>query len=266
MIQLDADGPKSVGAVIGANVRRRREAAGVTQVELVDRVRGMGVVLHRARLVELEAGARAEIGMAEMLALAAALRCGLAELFEGDGWILIGPDGLLVAREQLREIYRGTSVETARFLLRKRGQPGLGELYLIVGSGEEFTSPLASSISENLGHSIAKTQLAERFPDASPTVVEWDQLRTVMDRLMPTPRDDARSAALEHVVERLVTDVAVVEDLAERLWGHHFDEEHRARMADADALPARSRGVRKGHVTRAMERELRAALEGRKGI
>lgn len=259
---------RTAGAVIGENVRRLRRAAGLSQSEVVDRVRGMRLVIHRSRLVELENGGRAEIGLAEMLALAAALRCALKDFFAGEGWVLLHPAELLMSRQQLRAVYGGCPAEEAYFGLLMSGQPGLENPSLVRGTGRQLTSPLAVAISTARSQCAAQgQQFAERLqrPGTQMSQVEWDDLEQMPEVFLPSPLGDEDSAIAALVAHRVGIGVSELSALSKELWGHSFAEEHKARLRAAGHPSGRSRGVAKGHVTRRMQQEIRDAYTAYRG-
>lgn len=68
--------------LVGERVRKLRDAAKLSQEALSARCQTLGWVINRGTFAKIEAGLR-RVNDAEVLVLAKALRCGVADLFEG---------------------------------------------------------------------------------------------------------------------------------------------------------------------------------------
>lgn len=96
---------QTLGKVVGANVRRLRQAQDSTLEDLARAVRGLGIDWSVSRVVAIERGTR-EPKLASLLVLAKALNCGMADLLETDArYIELGT--VAVYAQHLREMFAG---------------------------------------------------------------------------------------------------------------------------------------------------------------
>lgn len=98
---------RSVGAVVGTNVRRLREERLLTQAELVHLLGEMGMGWPRTKLSALEAGSRPQVSLADAILMAAALEVPVADLLVGTGVVEMAPSN---STSSLEGVHRFLSV------------------------------------------------------------------------------------------------------------------------------------------------------------
>lgn len=91
----------TLGAVAGANVRRRRKDLGVSQEDLAERLSARGLVWQRQRVVELEAGRRPGLPLGELLTLAAVCETTVDDLLQSEADILLYPVPAILSSNML---------------------------------------------------------------------------------------------------------------------------------------------------------------------
>jgi transcriptional regulator with XRE-family HTH domain len=101
---------KTLGAVVGENVRRLRERRALTQHELAQVWKRQGLDWARSKIAALEAGHRARVDCAELVMMAAGLGATVAELLEGEGEVHLTPHPRIIDRESLRSVFSGARV------------------------------------------------------------------------------------------------------------------------------------------------------------
>jgi transcriptional regulator with XRE-family HTH domain len=101
---------KTLGAVVGENVRRLREERSLTQHELAQVWKRQGLKWARSKIAALEAGNRPRVDCAELVMMAAGLQATVAELFEGSGEVHLTPHPIIVDREWLRAAFNSTQM------------------------------------------------------------------------------------------------------------------------------------------------------------
>lgn len=130
-----------VGQVVGENVRRLRENAGLTQNEAARLFQECGLPWTRSHLAGLEAGNRETIDVSTLVLLARALQVALSELFAGEGHVRLS-DEAVWTRKALRELHCGQHTEEAITLegvALQKWTTSIGGTYAIVGpEGQPF--------------------------------------------------------------------------------------------------------------------------------
>lgn len=99
-----------LGVVVGDNIRRLRIVRGLTQHELCQVWRRVGLTWARSKLAALESGTRPRIDAGELVLMAIGLEVQLSALFVGDESDLVALDSHLryrVPRGQLRGLFTG---------------------------------------------------------------------------------------------------------------------------------------------------------------
>ena len=192
----------TTGQVIGENLKRLRKMAGFTQSELADTLGVSGTRWTRSHIAAFEAGNRETIDLGTLVILARTMGVPLAELFAGEGVILLG-EATPIARSDLRVLLGGQDYQ----------------------------------------------------PAAPMSLLVQDMHRTARERYVA----DAELAG------RLGVHVSHVVEAARALWGHSLHEERDQRIAVMGEMTAGQRATRRGHVTRALSRDIEHALGSRSG-
>src|SRR5829696_7377475 len=96
---------KTLGALVGENVRRLREKRALTQHELAQVWKRQGLNWARSKIAALEAGNRPQVNTADLLIMASGLQVTIAELFEGWGEVHLTPNSRVVDREAIRSAF-----------------------------------------------------------------------------------------------------------------------------------------------------------------
>jgi transcriptional regulator with XRE-family HTH domain len=106
-----------LGVVVGRNVKRIREARGLTQHELSQSWQRNGLSWARSKLAALESGTRPRVDAGELVLMAISLQVQVWGLFEGDDdsslVSLDSHDKARVSRAELRELFRGQLASVA---------------------------------------------------------------------------------------------------------------------------------------------------------
>jgi transcriptional regulator with XRE-family HTH domain len=224
---------ESARAVIGANARRIREAAGLRQDDIATLARTRGLAWPRTTVAAVERGAKS-IGVEELVVLASVLATAcrvpvtLADMFDGAGEVVLSPK-LTVKRSAIRRVLSG---ERVAFKFRDLPGDPAEKITNVLGRVAEFAKQIES---------VSPTLLMEDYERAERTAGEAEERA-------------ARTLNLEYVQ---------VVAVAAELWGRSLTEERDARVradigADADQETARAK---RGRVTRQLVAQIREALD-----
>lgn len=104
--QETTDDAQPPGRVIGANLRRLREARQLTQVEAADVLRRHGLSWQRSHVAAIEAGNRESADVAVLALIAAAFDVPVSDLFAGEGRVRLAADAV-ATRAWLRDCFAG---------------------------------------------------------------------------------------------------------------------------------------------------------------
>jgi transcriptional regulator with XRE-family HTH domain len=220
--------------LIGQRVRELREAEGWSQDRLAARARDWGLGWNRSQLAKVERGER-EVTVGELPLLALVLLTSVHELLGGDARAELTASASMPL-SAVREVFAGVDVATRT----------PGELGLEAPITREVQAILASSEWSNDNLHEYVRQINRIWPDA-----------TAMDILAA---EEAMAGEVErNAARRLDRRPLEVALLARRLWGATIAEERDRRLGSSEAAP-RVRQAERGHVTRALLAELRAAL------
>jgi transcriptional regulator with XRE-family HTH domain len=102
---------KTLGAVVGENVRRLREERALTQHELAQIWKRQGLSWARSKVAALESGNRPRVDCGELVMMAAGLGVAVTELFQGGGDVHLAPHPRVVRRESLRSALNGGPID-----------------------------------------------------------------------------------------------------------------------------------------------------------
>jgi transcriptional regulator with XRE-family HTH domain len=201
---LEARNAVPLGVVVGENLRRLRDAQGLTQDEAADRLRAIGLSWSRSHVAAIETGNRESMDLLTAVLVATVLRVEVGELFGGDG--MVRYEGGAVPRSWLRDIFRGGKV------------PGAVEVLVdddTIGPEEEGAFRVTQTAAFTVDAAIARS-------------------------LQVRPEDIAAAAR--------------------KLWNQTALQERDRRVAELGDLTARQRQAHRGHVTRALTKEIKAHL------
>jgi transcriptional regulator with XRE-family HTH domain len=98
--------PQRPGAVVGENLKRRRELLRLTQGEVAGLFRDNGLDWSEHVVAAFESGRREDVTLRELVFVSSSLAQPIVELFAGDGDVLLGPDQV-VRRDQVRSWLSG---------------------------------------------------------------------------------------------------------------------------------------------------------------
>jgi transcriptional regulator with XRE-family HTH domain len=101
--------PQALGTVVGENLRRLREQSRLTQHETARLLQRYGLRWSRSKIAAIESGERPNIGLVDVLILAMAFNIGLADLFEGNGDVILAGQ-IALPRHLIRELLLGKHV------------------------------------------------------------------------------------------------------------------------------------------------------------
>jgi transcriptional regulator with XRE-family HTH domain len=209
--------------VIGRNVRRLREEAGMRQQELATKAREYGFEWTGATIAAIET-ARRGLSSEELLTLPLILGAELAELLQGSGKTRIND-----RRALWLETLRGVSLGRVRRMQ------------------ESESRPLFAANFPEIGEDTIIAMKSTGLPDEA-RIAEW-----IWD---VSTQEAERKAA--RVLGISPSEVAA---LAYRAWNSSLTEERERRVAELDTANQEIRAVR-GHVTRKLLAEIRDLREG----
>lgn len=220
--------PIPLQAVLGSRLRELREQAGRTQDEVAADVRQLGWRATRATIAKAETG-RYRLDLEELLILSLALLVPVAEFVDGAEWVAVR-DGAIHG-DALRELLAGMS--GADVDVRHLVNPKLDAVR-------------AGLSSIDWGQTIGDktTAAAAVWPNAP--------FRALMNA-----EEDQNGEVEQKAARRLGLHPFQVALLSRRLWGCGLSERRDQLTPDGSGPTAR------GHVTRRLVAELRAALEAR---
>lgn len=214
-----------VASVVGANCRRLRESAGVTQNGLAKNARDVGLRWTASKVRDFESGRNAPT-FATVLAAAVALthatgrNVSLAELVRDDGYVVL-TDALKVRGDKLASVLDGMDWD-----LRARDTSRKVDPQVIAGAFAKLAADSA------------------RFPQLSDVPA-----RDMLALQARAGLDEERMA------KRLGVSAYTLAAASARLWNATASEERDRRVGPA------ANAQRRGHATRAIEQELRGFLD-----
>jgi transcriptional regulator with XRE-family HTH domain len=221
---------QSVRAVVGANVRRLREAAGARQDDVAIAARELGLHWHRSKVAALERGEK-PIDLAELVLVAELLGelanqdIRLSDLLEGDGAVRLTSE-VVVYSAALRRYLNGRPVS-----IGIPDVPGLSADDLHAGSA--VMKVMSKRMSQLAGEDV--------------------NFRSSLKHVATSTGEAEERAG--RVLGLSATDVA---SLAIGLWGRTLTEERDRRVGDGGSDSGRA--ARRGRVTRELVKDLRARL------
>lgn len=166
------------GAVVGENVRRLREAAGLTQTEAARLLQATGFPSWtRSQIAALEAGNRESVDAGTLVMLATAFSVRVSDLFAGDGGVLFS-DEVGLTREMLRYAYSGGD---------ELGKAGWTRTGRALASWIEMYASGAISIEDAPAPFQADAELAVRLGISPNAVI--DTARNLWGRTLHEERD-----------------------------------------------------------------------------
>ena len=218
---------KTLAQVIGANMKKLREEAGLRQADFAELLKMLGLVdgWTRDTVASVEAGRRA-LSVDELIALGHISPGGLVQLFAGEGSVQIA----------------GTRWPSAKDL-------DLDRVRAVIAGGDS----LAAS------DKPFQVQAEERKRRGSKNASESGVLTDIRIRTGAYTRDEA--------AKRLGVSVKRIDRMSQRLWGQSLWHEHvdRVRKRVPKEASGRSIDATRGHVTRQLLAELREELKQKKG-
>lgn len=142
-----------LGVVVGENVRRLRIMRGLTQHELCQVWRRVGLTWARSKLAALESGARPRIDVGELVLMANGLEVQLSALFAGDEASLVALDPHLdpdlryrISRGQLRGLFTGEAIAVEHDLVTEQVGPADVDLARRLGVEPRVVAMAAAAI------------------------------------------------------------------------------------------------------------------------
>lgn len=229
---------QSLREVVGENVRTLRAESGLSQDEVAQKVRPLGLMWSRSKVAALERGDKA-ISLEELILLARAMDPAigrpmrLSEFFEGTGAVALSSSESIL-RSTLRRFLSGDEV-----IVTVRDVPGMPELMKSALSG--WKDQLASQV-----HLMG--------PAGSMRISESKRILA------------ARGEAVSRASRALGLQDWELAAISAGLWGRTLTEErdHRAEVALGDGpRTAGTLAATRGRVTRDLVKEARAYLAER---
>ncbi len=189
----------------------------LTQDDVADRARGLGLEWGRDTVAKIETGHR-ELKLVEFLLLPVILKRPLADLLPAKGWVELTKLPVRVSAQALAGLLRGVVV----------GSPEAGSLSLPAQGNDIHTIAIAPA-----GWTAVKP--------VRPVIIRRDALR-----------EAERKAA-----KRLGLDPIELSTLAHKIWGMGLTEKRDQLLTEqAKAGDARTRQALRGWVTRQLDKEL----------
>lgn len=192
---VSTDQSRALGAVVGENVRRLREAEGWTQQEAAGQLARLGLKFTRSQLASLESGRRADVETATLLLLAISFDVPVVELLAGSGRVRLSP-AVSADLDSARAALVGDPVRI------RLDDPALAESYFL-SIGADADQRLA----DRLGLAVEAVMAAARKRWGRTLTEERDH------RLAKTGSEGDRRAARGHVTRdlsnQLTTDLQI---------------------------------------------------------
>jgi len=239
--------PMDIHGLIGLGVRAKREELGLRQEDAAKRFRDSGLpAWRRSTVAQVEAGTRRP-SLGDLMLIAVALDCALADLVPADAPELIDVGtGITMTASAVKAVLSGISpVDLPAGDINGPGVPGEPTLAEI----EAFFDDVRRSWPEQ---ELAREQVRQIWKGARRRVMRGD----IRGSFLPPTEAEARAA------ERLGVPASYLKAAAGALWDRDFDIERDARAGDGDLPPSTLQG-RRGHATRAMLAEVREYLVAR---
>jgi len=219
--------PRTLSAVIGANLRRLREAERLTQDETQRLLRNQGLSLHQSAIVGIEAGTRS-VALGELVVIASAFAVPVSELMAGEGPVQLTPDA-------------SADLATVGSFLQGEVDP----------ADFDIDSPGATEMANFWRQAKAHMKHVKKiWPDGTPAGI----IAAERASDSPSERKAARSLGIPPI------DLSIA---AFRLWGTSLTDRRNALVADRTDLDTPSRTVQaiRGRVTRELLAEIRQQIE-----